>query len=70
MFVPSCLVLLFRYAARFDCGCHYKISIKLLDKDKNVLDRYQFTDQKDPGRDWFQVCQIQTWGNQDVVIVI
>ena len=47
--------VLCRYAARFDCGCHYKIKIKLLDADKKVLDCFQFEDNKDPGRDWFKV---------------
>ena len=44
-----------RYAARFDCGCRYRIEIELLNADRKVLDSYQFEDQKPPGRGWFQV---------------
>ena len=46
---------LYRYAARFDCGCEYRIKIKLLDGDRKVLACYEFKDNKGPGGDWFQV---------------
>ena len=48
-----------RYAARFDCGCRYKITIKFLDEKKQLLDSYEFEDSKGSGRNWFQVRQIK-----------
>ena len=45
----------FRYAARFDCGCQYKYKVSLLNADKQVLDSYDFKDEKPSGRDWFSV---------------
>lgn len=48
------------YAARFDCGCKYKIKIDLLDADRKVLDCFNFMDEKGPGRDWFHFTHVFT----------
>ena len=46
---------LYRYGVRGDCGCNYRICVRLLDGDKEELDKWEFNDTKDEGQDWTKV---------------
>ena len=59
---------LYRYGVRGDCGCNYRICVRLLDGDKEELDKWEFNDTKDEGQDWtkvrlrpFKTAEFQTW---------
>ena len=52
---PNYFTTLFRYGVRGDCGCNYRLTVRLLGEDKEELDKWEFNDTKEEGQDWTKV---------------
>lgn len=46
------------YSPRSDCGCHYRLSARLLNAEKGELDKWEFKDTKEEGYDWIKVKHV------------
>lgn len=46
------------YGARGDCGCNYRLTARLLNGDKEELDKWEFNDTKEEGQDWAKAKHI------------
>ncbi|KAL3872755.1 hypothetical protein ACJMK2_035959 [Sinanodonta woodiana] len=46
------------YASRNDCGCEYNIKVRLLNESKDEVDKWEFSDTKEPGTDWYQASHL------------
>ena len=54
----------YRFCPRTDCGCNYRLTVRLLNGDKEEVDKWEFNDTKEEGQDWAKVFAFTTlWAN-------